>query len=96
MLSLSIIGNASTASSNCDSVLKACDEALTACEKTVDAKNKQIKLCDLALKRATDSAAFNRVQYEKAQEKLDAWYRNPYVMFGLGLAAGVIAIEVAK
>ena len=65
-------------------------EALEQCVRTVDAKNKQIKLSDLALQQSRDANLELGKQIEATREENQAFYRNPFIMGTLGLLVGAI------
>jgi hypothetical protein len=72
-----------TAKVTCQDVIKACDQAL-------EDKNKAIEKLNLGLAESTKQAGELSVELDKKEKQLSAWYRNPFILIGLGLLGGVI------
>ena len=81
---------------SCEDQLQACDTAVEKCRETVKAKNEAIELCNLALKQSIEQNKVQEVIIDNQSDQLSAWYRNPWVTIPLGIAAGVLIIEVAR
>ena len=76
----------------CLDSLMLCDNALMLCGQTVDAKNKEIQICRLGLKQSINSSALLRLEIKDRDEQLGRFYRNPFIMLGLGLVGGAATI----
>ena len=87
---------APNAIADCESTLEACDKAVETCKKAKEAKDGALQLCNLALTESIDEVARLNGVVDERNEQLDAWYRNPFIMGILGVAAGIVIIEVAK
>lgn len=67
----------------CDSVIKKCDD-------TLKEKNKALDLADLALKKCQDQNAAKNKELDSLRESNSAWYKNPFIVGIIGIAAGVV------
>lgn len=88
--------NANVTRADCNSQLKSCDEALTAAGEVIEAKKKVISLCNLGLSQTLEKNKILKIEVDEKSRELDAWYRNPFIVGALGIAAGIVIIEVAK
>jgi hypothetical protein len=73
-----------------------CEEVLEKCGQAVEAKNKQIQKLELGLAKQTERVVDLSSQLEDKNSQLQAWYRNPFVVFSIGLVAGAAVITFAK
>lgn len=78
---------------DCQTTLNSCDSALTACDAALTARKEEVKLCNLALQQATDSAVSLSLEVKEKDAQLGAWYRNPFIMVALGAVAAAIIIK---
>lgn len=78
------------AKAECQTTLEKCDKALSACDSALEARNKEIKICNLALMQAVNKAETLNIQVKERESELSAWYRNPFIMITLGIVAGAI------
>jgi len=69
---------------------------IQAADKAIAAKNIELSNCYKINDAIKDiNGKQSKMIMDKDQE-LDAWYRNPFVMFSLGLVAGGVAIHLVK
>lgn len=83
-IALLILINATTSSA------QTCDEVLTACDRAL---NFQIEMNEAQRELLVDMESLNRAQADLISQKnnqLEAWYRNPFVVGGVGISVGVI------
>ena len=74
-----------------------CEPLIEACDRTIKSLQEQNK----DLKRAYDFSAqaleIQKDESARLQRQNDAWYRqNPWLLFGLGIATGVVGYVVIK
>lgn len=86
----------SPAKADCPTTLEKCDKALTACDAALEARKKEVSLCNLALTQTLDQNYNLNLQLDDKNAELNKWYRNPFVVFALGVAAGIVVIEAVK
>lgn len=85
--SISLNTTISRAETTCKDVIKKCDVAL-------EKKEEEIKATNDALTKSKDYNVLLDVQVKEANDKLNAWYRNPFVLLGLGLLGGAAASAI--
>jgi len=85
VLVLSFLLNVSPiqATETCDSVLEKCSIALSETKK-------QVEISDLAIKTLKEQNTDLYVQVRDLQESANAWYKNPFILIGVGLVLGVV------
>ena len=81
LCAISILANTAIAETSCKDVITACDNAIAK-------KDQELQLSDLALKSCTSANSEYIKENTDLQDKANKWYRNPFVMFILGAAAG--------
>lgn len=74
---------------NCRDVIKACDE-------TIAEKNKALELADLTIKSCLTHGTRVQFQLNEAKEELDKWYRQPLLVFGIGVLVGGVSYSVLR
>lgn len=95
---LLFLGLSNPARAQCEAektALNSCWDAVGACNQVVKAKDKEISLCQLGLVQTLDHAAMLDLELKDTQDKLQSWYRNPFVMVALGLIVGGVAVGAA-
>ena len=75
------------ADTTCKDVIKACDQALADRDQKEAAQKTAFDDAMKALSGAQGRA-------DAAEEKLNAWYRNPVIDFALGLVGGIVLEQV--
>lgn len=75
---------------DCREPIRKCNEALAACDSTIKEKNKALELADLTIKKCVESGITKQYQLNEAKAELDKFYRNPWIMGGLGILTGFI------
>ncbi len=78
-----------SASPSCDPIIKACDKAL-------DAKNKQIKLSDLAIQQQKDVINKQGVVIAEQDAKLNSFFRSPIVLIVAGAVGALLLGKLVK
>lgn len=74
-----------------------CNDVIQACEKAIDAKNEQIIELGKGLDLITTQNVELRDIVTTQDKQLSAWYRNPFIMLGLGvIAGGATALVLSK
>lgn len=66
-----------------------CGGIIASCRKALDAKDKEIQLSDLAIKAAKDDNTRLNKEVEKKNDQLSSIFRNPFVLIGAGIIAGL-------
>lgn len=67
-----------------------CDSVLEKCALALDATKKQVELSDLAIKSLKEQNTQLVVNIKGLEDSNNAWYKNPFIMIGLGLVVGVV------
>lgn len=87
----------STAKANdCDQVIKDCNKALKAADDALAEKSKLILFYQDGLSHATDTITDLNRQVDEKNHALEAWYRNPFIDVGIGVAVGAIGVLLLK
>lgn len=73
-----------------------CKKVIEQADRTIAAKNKALELSDLAFKSCTENSGRLQTDLNDRNEELSSWYRNPWIMGGLGLLAGAAAYAIIK
>lgn len=79
-----------------DTERKRCQVVLDQCDKTIAAKDKALELSDLAIKDCVKANGELQTQVNNTNDQLSAWYRNPFIMFGIGVLAGGVTYGLLK
>ena len=67
------------------------------CADVLEARDVEIVLADLALDHAQQSLVESNIAVAEQAEQLDAWYRQPVVLGGMGFSlGGLITVFVLK
>ena len=78
------------ASEPAPSLYPTCSDIITSCRKALGAKDKEIQLSDLAIKQAKDDNIRLNKEVEVKNDQLNSIFRNPIILIGAGLLAGLI------
>lgn len=73
-----------------------CKEVIAQCDKTIEAKNKAIELSNLALKSCSEQSGLAQTELNNSNEKLNAWYRNPFIVGFMGVLVGGLSYAILK
>lgn len=85
---LSILTTSITATAtDCTDVIKAADAA-------IDAKKKEVAICRLALTQSLEENTRLNADVKDKDEKLGAWYRNPFIVGPIGISIGIIGASI--
>ena len=76
-----------------DPARPSCDEVLKACDSALEARKLELGLSNTALLQRDGQVNDLKVQLKDTQDSLNAWYRNPYIMIGLGLLTGAVLFK---
>lgn len=71
-----------------------CKDVIAACDEALEAKNKALTLANLAITNCIKHGTEVQMQLNEKTDELNSWYRNPYIVFGLGLLAGGVAYSL--
>jgi hypothetical protein len=73
-----------------------CTDVITACDKALEHKNKQIKLSDLAISQQKDIIDKQAVSLAEKDAKLNAFYRSPIFLIGVGVVGALLLGKLAR
>ncbi len=86
IVSLSILSPLSVRAGECDEIISTCDKALST-------RKEEIKLCQLGLVQTLDQNQILSSELARKNSQLQAWYRSPWLLLALGLAAGIVVAK---
>ena len=90
MLSISL-SIPTTAIADCPERLLQCDALVGLCTRALDAREEQIKVCELAIEQHTEHNALLNTRITQLEADKNAWFRNPFIIGAIGIAAGSLA-----
>lgn len=90
MIAIMSLSIASVTRADCKKDRDDCFEVLTECKNLVAQKNDVIDSCIEAGGKLQDMYKDTKVKLDQSESELQKIYRNPYVVFAVGLSAGFI------
>lgn len=73
-----------------------CTDVIVACDQALEAKNKQIKLSDLAISQQKDIIDKQAISLAEKDAKLNAFYRSPVFLIGVGVVGALLLGKLAR
>lgn len=67
-----------------------CNSVLEKCDKALQETKKSLEISDLAVQTLRNQNQDLVVQVKELESSNSAWYKNPFLMIGLGLVVGVV------
>lgn len=67
-----------------------CKQVIDAADKAIEAQKKEIDLCRTSLLIYDQQNKALLQDLNASNKALSSWYRNPFIMMGLGLLGGVV------
>lgn len=67
-----------------------CDDVLSKCRNAVNMLEVEVEQLELGLADTRDAYVHLSRELKEEKEKNSAWYKNPYLLIGVGLITGVI------
>lgn len=66
-----------------------CGDVITACDKALAHKDGAIGGLQMVVLQRDELIKMQKTTIEEQDAKLSAWYRNPWLLLGLGVVAGM-------
>lgn len=76
--------------------LKACDDALKACDVVVHQLTEKTELQSQLIDNLTTQLKGKTLHEQELEDSLSAWYRDPWLTIGLGIAAGALGAAALR
>lgn len=71
-------------------LLADCAADVRLCDQAYQNKKKELEVSDLAIRQLQNNNSELVFEVKRLQEVNTAWYKNPYLLLGLGLIGGVL------
>lgn len=80
----------------CGQRIQDCEAVIESCDKAVQAQEKELTLCDLAIKQTLNQKVQLESDVVRYEHELNSWYRNPLVLIPLGFILGGTAVMLTR
>ncbi len=88
LLIIALLGTSFSARADCKDVIQKCDAAIAA-------KERQVSLCDLALRQSIERGTMLTLEVQEKDAQLSAWFRNPFTTVTVGALLGLVVAGIA-
>jgi hypothetical protein len=88
LLIIALTASGLSARADCLVALQKCDEAL-------QARERQVQICDLALRQSLERGMLANLEIRDKDAQLSAWYRNPFTVGTIGALVGLVVAGIA-
>lgn len=70
-----------------------CIDDIKVCDKAVQTQKKALSECSKTLNLGLQQRDVFATTLTEREKELQAWYRNPFVMLGLGIISGIVIVK---